>query len=138
MTSETIIEIVERTYGISLEELQSSRRSHSLGMVRMVASYLLVVKCGWSRVAVGKFFKKDHSTIIYHIERVQSAIEGYDSKLFSFYEQLDPVLSVKINEIYKIKKEVLDNPNISLIQILKTYIQKNENKEIEPQKLYQL
>ncbi len=77
VTVERIIDEVARSYGVSAEELRSSKnRSSNISNARHIAIYITRELTTLSMVAIGEEFGNRHySTIIYTIKKVQDMME---------------------------------------------------------------
>ena len=77
VTVERIIDEVARTYGVSAEEIRSTKnRSSNISNARHIAIYVTRELTTLSMVAIGEEFGKRHySTIIYTIQKVQKMME---------------------------------------------------------------
>ncbi len=87
VTVERIIEEVARTYGVSAEEIRSSKnRSANISNARHIAIYITREMTTLSMVAIGEEFGNRHySTIIYTLQKVQKMMEK-DSKVKELIE----------------------------------------------------
>ena len=75
VTVEKIIDEVARTFGTTVEEIRSSRRSANISSARQVAMYVVREITQMSMVAIGKEFgNRDHSTVVYAIQQVEKNI----------------------------------------------------------------
>jgi chromosomal replication initiator protein len=76
-TMENIIAAVTGKYGVKLSELQSKRRTKSITHPRQVAMFLARRITRHSLEEIGGFFGgRDHSTVIYAVDRVAKAIRS--------------------------------------------------------------
>jgi chromosomal replication initiator protein len=77
VTVENIIDEVARTYGVSADEIRSSKnRSANISNARHIAIYVTRELTTLSMVAIGEEFGNRHySTIIYTIQKVQKMME---------------------------------------------------------------
>jgi chromosomal replication initiator protein len=74
-----IVQIVIQHFGVKLSELQSKRRTASITYPRQIAMYLARKVTRHSLEEVGRFFGgRDHSTVLYAIDRIESRF-GQDS-----------------------------------------------------------
>jgi chromosomal replication initiator protein len=70
-----IVQIVTEQFGVKLSDLQSKRRTASVTYPRQVAMFLARKVTRHSLEEVGRFFGgRDHSTVLYAIERIESRI----------------------------------------------------------------
>ncbi|MFN3929627.1 MAG: chromosomal replication initiator protein DnaA, partial [Thermoflexus sp.] len=71
-----IIEVVADFYGVPAEALRGPRRNKELVYPRQVAMYLAREETGASLPQIGEAFGgRDHTTVLYGIEKVQSELE---------------------------------------------------------------
>lgn len=74
MTIEKIIEEVARTYGITSEDIRSSKRSANISNARQVAIYVVREITQLPMTTIGEEFGgRDHSTIVYAIQQVEKS-----------------------------------------------------------------
>ncbi|MBA2240131.1 MAG: chromosomal replication initiator protein DnaA [Solirubrobacterales bacterium] len=74
----TVTEIQEATadaLGLSLEQLLSSGRSPKVAQARQLAMYLCRQSTGMSLAQIAREFKRDHTTVMYAIRKVEGRIE---------------------------------------------------------------
>lgn len=88
LTVEKIIEEVSRTFGVSPEDIRSSKRSSSISSARQTAMYVVREITQLSMVAIGEEFgNRDHSTVVYAIQQIEK-IKKRDSKTKAIVEDL--------------------------------------------------
>ena len=76
ITVENIIAEVATVYGITPEEIRSSKRTSQISIARKVAAYVVREVTGMSLAAIGaEFGGRDHSTIVYAINTVNDALK---------------------------------------------------------------
>lgn len=61
------------TYYIDPEDLVSKRRTGKVSEARFLLYYILRTKLKWSYPMIAEEFKKDHTTIIHGVEKVESS-----------------------------------------------------------------
>jgi chromosomal replication initiator protein len=66
-----IVEITARTYGVSLEELRGPSRRRRVVRPRQVAMYLARQCTNATLKEIGRFFKRDHSSVVYAVEAME-------------------------------------------------------------------
>ena len=89
MTVERIITEVARTYGVSAEDIRSSRRSSNISTARQVAMYIVREITQMSMSTIGEEFgNRDHSTVVYATQQVQKNME----KDTRFKETVDDII----------------------------------------------
>ena len=76
MTVERIITEVARTYGVTSEDIRSSKRSSNISTARQVAMHIVREITQMSMSTIGEEFgNRDHSTVVYAIQQVQKNME---------------------------------------------------------------
>ena len=60
-----IINTTASVYGISVMELLSNRRRRELSEARQAAIYLALKHTKWGYADLGRFFNRDHTTVMY-------------------------------------------------------------------------
>ena len=80
LTVERVINEVGSIYGLTEELIRSKKRSADISTARQIAIYVIHCITKLSYVDIGKEFGRDHSTIVYAINKVKSIInkdKGY-------------------------------------------------------------
>lgn len=72
--AEKIIEEASRIYGISVEDIKSSKRSKEISTPRHIAVYVIRKITNLSVVEIGKLFNRDYSTVIASINKITEEI----------------------------------------------------------------
>ena len=89
MTVERIITEVARTYGVSGDDIRSSKRSSTISTARQVAMYIVREVTQMSMAAIGEEFgNRDHSTVVYATRQVERRME----KDTHFKETVDDII----------------------------------------------
>lgn len=65
------VAIVANTYRVSVEEILGPRRWEPLVQARHLAIWLAKEITGWSSPELGRYFNRDHTTILYAIDVVE-------------------------------------------------------------------
>ncbi|MBR3767682.1 MAG: chromosomal replication initiator protein DnaA [Clostridia bacterium] len=74
---EKIFSTVSETYGVSLEDIKSSGRAQNISQARNVCMYVMKkVIPNITLKEIGVHFKKDHSTVLHSVKRVETSIES--------------------------------------------------------------
>ena len=93
VTVEKIINEVAKVYSVSAEDIRSQKRSSQISTARQVAVYLVSKITGLSYSLIGREFgDRDHSTIVYTINKVKSVIKK-DSSFKGMIEDMIKNLS---------------------------------------------
>lgn len=87
ITPEMIVEIVSAEFGVSVEEIFSSKRNRPIAEARQYAIYLTRELTNMSTLQLGKAFGRDHSTVMHSCEKVEDAI-ALSHELARHLEQL--------------------------------------------------
>ncbi len=72
---ETIIAEVAKTYNVSESDILSNRRTAALALARQVAMYIARETTDLSYKAIGESFGKDHTTVLYNVNRVEEYLK---------------------------------------------------------------
>ncbi len=79
LSPQQILEAVAAYYHLSVEELQSSRRSRNVAYPRQVAMYLIREETEASFPQIGAYLGgRDHTTVLYGYERIRARVEADD------------------------------------------------------------
>ena len=90
VTVERIISEVGRTFGVSAEDIRSSKRSSQISNARQIAMYVIREITQMSMVEIGKEFGgRDHSTVVYAIQQIEEK------------SARDPVTKATVSDIIK-------------------------------------
>ena len=68
-TAWIILSRVERKHGFTVGALQTRLKTRAICTARDEAMSLIRKRLGWSYPQIGRFFNKDHSTVIYAVRR---------------------------------------------------------------------
>ncbi len=84
VTPEKILSYVSRKYNIPPEDITSAKRSKDITNARHIAIYLIRKMMDMSLIEIGKFFNRDHTTIMSSIGNVEEKIKktaGFEDSL---------------------------------------------------------
>ncbi len=70
-----IFSIVSNTYGITIDEIKSTKRSANISQARNICMYIIKTVTGLTLKEVGAYFGKDHATVLHSIKKVENSIE---------------------------------------------------------------
>ncbi len=88
ITIEKIIAEVANVYGITTDDIRSSKRTSQISMARKVAAYVVREVTGMPLAAIGmEFGGRDHSTIVYAINTVTESLKK-DANLRTLVEDI--------------------------------------------------
>jgi chromosomal replication initiator protein len=92
ISSEQIIRVVAREYGVEEERLLSRQRTRDVALPRQVAMYLMREETGASLPQIGEALGgRDHTTVMYGCEKITDRLEtddGLRRQVFSIREAL--------------------------------------------------
>ena len=80
-TPSLIVSQVCKFYSVDEATLRGSQKSKGIAEARQVAMYLIRKLTNFSLLDIGKEFSKDHSTVLYNIRKVETALKKGDSTL---------------------------------------------------------
>lgn len=80
VTVEKIVSEVARTYGVEPEEIYSKKQNALITEMRQMAMFIVRELTGLSTKAIGREFNRDHSTVVYSLEKFQKRYND-DSKV---------------------------------------------------------
>lgn len=80
VTVERIVSEVARTYGAEPEEIYSKKQNALITEMRQMAMFIVRELTGLSTKAIGREFNRDHSTVVYSLEKFQKRYND-DSKV---------------------------------------------------------
>ena len=83
VTVEKIVEEVSRTYNVSSEDIYSRKKQADIAYARQISMYIVNQVMSLSSTDIGKKFNKDHTTVLYTIEKIKSKLKEneYERKL---------------------------------------------------------
>lgn len=76
--AETIARLVAGTYGFSITEVRGKKKNcKELVELRHMMAWLFYNNTDWGLAKVGKFFRRDHTTVIHSIRKFKTINERY-------------------------------------------------------------
>jgi chromosomal replication initiator protein len=78
---QSIIENVASAFGIQSSDLLGTKRDKSVSNARQVAMYIFRQEMDYSFAAIGNIFDKNHSTVMYAVEKVAARVQNNEEKL---------------------------------------------------------
>ena len=75
VTVEKIVEEVSRTYNVSVDDIFSKKKSADIAYARQVSIYIVNKLIKMSSIEIGKKFGKDHTTILYTIDKINGILK---------------------------------------------------------------
>ena len=99
-------------FGISLEEMQSRSREKEIVTARQIAMYFMYYSGKYSLGTVGKFFDRDHTTVIHSLNQVKNFMETEPDfneliekmKTYSYVRYIPPSSEVAIKKVVEKRK----------------------------------
>ena len=91
---EKILMHVSRKYGVSVEDIKSKKKTDSIANARHVAIFIVRNITDLSLKDIGKFFGRDHSTIISSINKIELNIRtvmNYENEINSLIKEIKGV-----------------------------------------------
>ena len=87
ITQDKILAAVAKKYGVTVEDLKGKRRTREIAMPRHICIYILRSITDMSLPAIGKLFKRDHTTIMSSIDAVEEKLRE-DANMEADIEEL--------------------------------------------------
>lgn len=75
LTIDEVIAEVSRTFGVSKEDIFSKRKTQEIVYARQVSMYIIREISQMKYKEIGRLFGKDHSTVLYTIDKVKKNLE---------------------------------------------------------------
>ena len=80
ITVEKIVDEVSRTYNVTSDDIYSRKKSADIAHARQIAMYIVSKVINLSSTEIGKSFNKDHTTVLYTIEKIKKELKTNDSE----------------------------------------------------------
>jgi len=93
VTVDRILDKVSAKYEISIEDIKSRKKTKNIAFTRHIAIYLIRKLTNMSLPAIGKVIGRDHSTIIFSLEKIEAEMA------------LNPSFENELNDLIKQIKE---------------------------------
>jgi chromosomal replication initiator protein len=78
---QSVIETVASAFGINSQDLVGTKRDKSVSNARQVAMYIFRQEMDYSYAAIGNIFDKNHSTVMYAVEKVSARVINNEQAL---------------------------------------------------------
>ena len=75
LLAKQIIENISKRYGISVDDITGKKRTKEIVQVRHIAIYIIREVTGMSLENIGKIFGRDHTTILYSMDVINTRME---------------------------------------------------------------
>ena len=93
-----VLAIVSDHFGVSREAILSKSRRAEFVLLRHVAMYLLRTRYGYSFPRIARYFGRDHTSVMYAVERVEDMVLAEPSDQEWLNEIRSAILKVRRNE----------------------------------------
>lgn len=93
ITTEKIIDKISKKYNIPVEEITSRKRANEIANARHICIYLMSTLKSMTTTQIGKYFDRNHTTVMASLEVVKSKMEK------------NPLFRIEMEEIIKDIKE---------------------------------
>lgn len=100
LTVEAIMKIVEETYGVSHDDIMSSKRTQTLVTPRQVAMFLSCKLTARSLTEIGSSFEKTHATVYHGAQTIQKRLD-VEADLRKQVENLTSQLGRNPSDLFK-------------------------------------
>lgn len=80
ITVEKIVDEVSRSYNVTSEDIYSRKKSADIAHARQIAIYIVSKVMSLSSTEIGKSFNKDHTTVLYTIEKIRKELKIKESE----------------------------------------------------------
>ncbi len=110
-----VIGYICQYFNTNMHDLKSKSRKRELVIPRHIAIYLSYKRQLGSKKAIGKYFSRDHSTVIHAIEAVSDLLDT-DSKFRKVVEEVNKIINDRgdIKEEFIVPHPESDQINTSL------------------------
>ena len=78
---QSVIETVANIFGVQTEDIVGNKREKSVSNARQVAMYIFRQEMNYSFAAIGNIFDKNHSTVMYAVEKVSARVQNQEEAL---------------------------------------------------------
>ncbi len=80
LTVEKIVDEVARTYNVTSDDIYSRKKSADIAYARQISMYIVAQTMSLSSTEIGKKFNKDHTTVLYTIEKIKNSLKSNESE----------------------------------------------------------
>ena len=95
LTCQNLLSVISFVSGQPEEEILGSSRSRSLVLCRHVYYHIAREKMGLKLCQIGKFFDRDHTTIIHGLRKIKDMVSIEDEITCQFIEQVNHLIREK-------------------------------------------
>ncbi len=89
ITTDKILKVVSKKYGITDEDIKGRKRQNEIANARHIAIYLMSTQRNMTSTQIGKFFDRNHTTVLASIKIVEERMRD------------NPLFKIEIDEIIK-------------------------------------
>ena len=75
ITVDKILDEVSRTFNIPVSDILSKKKTADIAYARQVSMYIISQLILISSTEIGKHFNKDHTTVLYNIDKIKKIIK---------------------------------------------------------------
>lgn len=93
LTPEKVLKIVANTFGIKIEDILGKGQTREQALPRQIAMYLCRKQLNMPFLKIGRFFSRDHSTVMTSVKRVKAGIEKKEEGFLLPLSDIKRVLS---------------------------------------------
>ena len=80
ITVDKIVVEVSRTYNVEPDDIYSRKKSQDIAYARQISMYIVSQVMSLSSTEIGKKFNKDHTTVLYTIEKIKNILKENESE----------------------------------------------------------
>ena len=80
VTVDKVVDEVSRTYNVSSEDIYSRKKTAEITHARQIAMYIVSQVMSLSSTEIGKKFNKDHTTVLYTIEKIKNQLKENETE----------------------------------------------------------
>jgi len=95
LTCQNLLSVISFVSGQSEEEILGTNRARNLVLCRHVYYHIAREKMGLKLCQIGKFFDRDHTTIIHGLRKVKDMVSIEDEITCQFLEQVNNLIREK-------------------------------------------
>jgi chromosomal replication initiator protein len=85
-----IVEAAAHGFGVTVSEILGDGRSRNLNPPRICAMAAVRQRTGWSWAQMGRFFNRDHTTVMHHVAHV-TASSALSASVDALLTDLQPI-----------------------------------------------
>jgi chromosomal replication initiation ATPase DnaA len=78
LSFDDVVKIVTGYYGMTVEEITKINRKRERVTARAILTWFLIKETRYTLKSIGQYFGQDHTTVLYHRDKIQGFIEIKD------------------------------------------------------------